>query len=1027
MPGLCGPSEKKAETQMIQLRARAWRSVRIFAVAVASGSAFYVSAVFAEQIRPAPAHLEVESTTDPIGIDALHPRLSWQLAFDERGAAQTAYQIQVAATSRGLAQGNGISWDTGRVMSEQSVFVPYEGPALDTAQRCYWRVRVWDEKGNASAWSAAAFWEMGLLHASEWQASFITPDWDEDAAKPRPVPVLRKGFTLSKAVVSARLYATSLGLYEMELNGHRVGDDVLTPGWTSYNKRLQYQVYDVTAMVKKGENGIGATLGEGWYRGQIGPKGTDYYGSRLALIAQLRVTYADGSTETVVTDKTWKASTGPIVSSTIYDGETHDARLDKTGWSEAGYNDHGWAGVRVLEHSKDTLVAQEGPAAKRQGEVRPLAMLRAPDGNTIFDMGQNMVGWLRLKVRGPAGTTVTLRDAEVLNKDGSLYLDNLRSAKETLTYTLKGGGDEVFEPHFTYQGFRYVEVAGYPGELTLGSLTGVAVYADMAAAGSWESWDGRLNRLEQNIVWSQKGNFVVVPTDCPQRDERLGWTGDAQVFASTATENFDVDGFLSSWLRDLAADQYDGGEVPAMIPDGRHSKMPHYEGDGRSGWGDAAVIVPWTLYLNYGDKRVLAVQYDSMKSWVEWLRRKNPGSLITDLASQHGDWLAYAAPPVEARAYPGATTGLDLVATAYYAHVADLLARTATVLGKSEDAGIYRTLFEQIRTAWEQEYVTTAGRVGENTQAAYTLALQFDLLPPEMREQAAQRLGADVTLHKNHLTTGFLGTPGINFMLSEYGQTDAAYALLEQETYPSWLYPITMGATTMWEHWDGIKPDGSFYDPSMNSYNHYAFGAIGDWMYRVVAGIDLDPAEPGYKHVLIQPQPGGGLGYVRATRMTGYGEIASSWAAEGDVLQVSVTVPPNTHATVKLPGAMLAEVKERGKVLAGDEGVTNAQQHGDDVIVDTGAGTYVFAYRGPAALMAKLNRGVPYSVDDKIETLLADPKTYRLLGPMAPVFTYEKAAKFLGVSMRVAAEMDPTLFPGNELQAIDKALSEIRH
>src|SRR5690606_614689 len=619
------------------------------------------------------------------------------------------------------------------------------------------------------------------------------------------------------------------------------------------------------------------------------------YGDRVALIAQLKIEYTDGRTEVVVTDPSWKASTGPILMSELYAGERYDARLEQVGWSTATFDDSSWTRVTVLQHPKDILVAPAGPPVRRIEEIRPASIFQTPAGETVVDFGQNMVGWVRLKVRGPAGSTVTLRHAEVLDKAGNVYTANLRHADQRIEYTLSGKGEEVYEPHFTFQGFRYVAVEGYPGELTPDAFTGVVLHSDMRPTGTWTSSNPLLNQLQHNIVWGQKGNFVDVPTDCPQRDERLGWTGDAQVFARTAAFNFDVAGFFTKWLRDLSADQKDSGAVPHVVPDvlSRNTFT-----DGSSGWADAATIVPWTMYLVYGDRRILEEQYPSMRAWVEYIRARSPNDLWT-VGWHSGDWLAYSTTSSD---YPGATTGKDLIATAFYAHSTNLLARTAAILGKTEDAETYAALFERIKVAFNHEFVTPAGRVGEATQTAYALALRFNLLAEEHRADAARRLAADVKKFGNHLTTGFLGTPYLCHVLAENGYLDTAYALLLQETYPSWLYPVKQGATTIWERWDGIKPDGSFQDDGMNSFNHYAYGAIGDWMYSVVAGIDLDPAEPGYRHVLIRPQPGGGLTSVRANLDTGYGEVASGWTREGERFELTVTVPPNTRATVRLPG-----------------------------------------------------------------------------------------------------------------------------
>jgi len=932
-----------------------------------------------------------------------------------------------------LEQGKRILWDTGRLLSEQSVNVSYGGPVLVSQQRYYWRVRVWDKLGRASAWSEPAFWEMGLLHPSDWKANWITPDWMTEKWDEYPTksPMLRKAFQLDKKIVLARLYATSLGLYEMQINGKVVGDQVLAPGWTEYDARLNYETYDVTKMLRTGENAMGAMIGDGWFRGHLGwtsATSHDIYGSRLALLAQLQITYADGSTEVVGTDNTWKASTGPIISSEIYDGETYDARLEKTGWSQPGYDDHTWSSTLLLDHSKAILVAPKGPAMRRMMEIKPLGILHTPSGETVFDMGQNIAGWVRLKVKGPAGATVTLRHGEVLDKDGNLYLENLRRAKQTVTYTLKGGDEETYEPHFTYQGFRYVGVKGYPGELTLDSITGVVLYADMEQTGEWESSDGRLNRLQQNIIWSQRGNFLAIPSDCPQRDERLGWTADVQMFAPAASFNYNVDGFLAGWLRDLAADQKPDGDLPNTIPDWRHIRLESFS-ESRSGWGDSSVIVPWTLYLSFGDKRVLEDQYPSMKKWVEWLRSRNPDLIVHNPMNQHGDWLAYASPSATVNEYPGATTGLDLAATAYFAHSADLLAQVAAVLGKQEDVKTYRTLFEQIKATWDHEFVTPAGRVGENTQTAYTLALAFNLLPAEMRKEAAGRLAdnripGDYETKAYHLTTGLMGTPLITFALSDGGEVDTAYKLLEQDTYPSWLWPITMGATTMWERWDAQKADGTMQDLNMNSFNHYARGAIGDWMYRVVAGIDLDPADPGYHHVLIRPQPGGQLLFVRAKLETGYGEIASSWEVTGDSLRVTVKVPPNTHATVRLPSALLSDVKEGSQSITGNRSISNPHQDGQEVAFDVGSGTYVFSYPSQT-LTAKLSKGTPYTVDDTVDDLLALPKTRAVLEKVVPAFVSGSTGRFKGLTLRIVAEATPQMFPPATLALIDKELGII--
>jgi alpha-L-rhamnosidase len=885
--------------------------------------------------------LRVEHKENPLGIDATRPRLSWQLRSDARGVVQTAYEIRVASSEAAVKAGRELLWTSGRVRSDASTERVYEGPALLSGQRVYWQVRVWDGSGQAAAWSAPAYWEMGLLAPSDWKASWIEPGIPEDIATSGPVPMLRREFKLRGAVARARAYVTSRGLYEMHLNGERVGDELFTPGWTSYNKRLQYQTYDLTSRLKPGDNAVGVMLGNGWYRGELMGGRRNAYGERLALLLQIDVTYRDGSRETIGSDGTWRAATGPIRMSEIYHGETYDARLEKPGWTRPGFDDRDWSGVKTVDHRKDGLVAPAGPPVRRIEELEPVRLSKTPAGETVFDLGQNMVGWVRLKVQGPAGATVTLRFAEVLDKAGNFYTENLRVAKQTLRYTLGGGGGETYEPHFTFFGGRYVAVDGYPGELTKDSLTAVVIHSDIAPSSALETSSPLVNQLQHNIRWGQKGNFLDIPTDCPQRNERLGWTGDAQVFARTAAFNFDVASFFTKWLKDVAADQYENGSVPHVIPD--VLTRPGSNQAGAAGWADAAVIIPWTMYLTYGDRRILEEQYPSMTRWLEYVRQRAGDDFLWDGDFHFGDWLAYTAPSREARSYPGATTSKDLIATAFFAHSTDLLRRTARILGKQDDEARFADLRTKIERAFRAEFVTSRGRVGEATQTAYVLALEFDLLPPEQRPAAAKRLADEVRTRK-HLTTGFLGTPYLCHVLSRFGYLDVAYQLLNRDEYPSWLYPVKQGATTIWERWDSQKPDGTFQDPSMNSFNHYAYGAIGDWMYRVMAGIEIDESAPGYKRVLIQPRPGGGFASVKATHETPYGKVGSAWTLKDGRFEHSVEVPPNTRATVRLPRAQLASVTESGKALTQGNGITAVRQEEGVVVVEIGSGEYRFAY-----------------------------------------------------------------------------------
>jgi len=900
------------------------------------------------QGRPAAGPLRVgrlrtEYKENPVGVDVAQPRLSWQLQSAARGVVQSAYEVRVARSESALRAGRELVWASGRVASDQSTQVPYAGPALTSRERLFWQVRVWDGGVRASAWSEPAFWEMGLLQPSDWQASWIEPDLGDDGSKPGPAPMLRRDFELGGPVASARAYVTSHGLYEIHLNGRRVGEDLFTPGWTSYNKRLQYQTYDVTSLLKTGDNAVGVVLGDGWYRGELAWEGRrTLYGKTLGLLCQIEVRYQDGRKEIVGSDGRWKASTGPILMSEIYHGETYDARLEKAGWTSAGFGDREWSAVKTADHPKDGLIAPAGPPVRRIQELKPIKVFKTPGGDTVADLGQNMVGWVRLKAQGPAGTTITLRHAEVLDKDGNFYTANLRKAKATARYTLKGGGVETFEPHFTFFGFRYVAVDGFPGEVTPDALTGVVVHSQMEMTGELETSKPLVNQLQKNIVWGQKGNFLDVPTDCPQRDERLGWTGDAEVFFPTAAYNMDVAAFFTKWLKDVAADQLPSGAVPHVVPNVLPSS-PGRDPAGAAGGADVATIIPWGMYLAYGDKRVLESQYDSMSRWVAYQKTRAGDDYVWEGDFHFGDWLAFASAGMAANAYPGATTGTDFLATAFFARSTDLLRRAAVVLGKKDDAERYADQLAKIKAALRREFVTEGARVAEGTQTAYAIALQFDLLPEEMRAAAARRLAEDVRRRK-HLTTGFLGTPHLCHVLSRFGYLDEAYLLVNREEYPSWLYPVKQGATTIWERWDGQKPDGSFQTTEMNSFNHYAYGAIGDWMYRVMAGIDGDEEAPGYKHVLVQPRPGGGFTSVKASHETPYGKVASSWTLTDGRFELAVEVPPNTRATVRLPKAQLSAVTESGRALTDGNGITARRQDGDATVVEIGSGQYRFAY-----------------------------------------------------------------------------------
>ena len=838
------------------------------------------------------AELSVEHRRDALGIGTAEPRLSWIVETPALGWRQSAYEIEIQGADGGPRGG------TGRVTSDQSVLVHWPFAPLASRERVAVRVRVWGVDGEASAWSALSPVEAGLLQAGDWDAGFVTPAWDEDTTRDQPSPLLRRAFDVRPgvAVTRARLYVTALGVYEAQINGAVVGDHVLDPGWTSYAHRLRYQTYDVTVLLREGRNAMGAILGDGWYRGRLGFGGgrRNIYGDRLALLAQLEITYADGTTARIVTDESWRASTGPIVASSLYDGETYDARLERPGWSEPGYDDRDWAPVRPLDGDIGALVAPPGPPVRRTEELTPVGIITTPLGRTIVDFGQNLVGWVRLTVRGEAGQTITLRHAEVLD-GGELGTRPLRHARATDHYTLRGGGAaESWEPRFTFHGFRYVEVEGWPGELRADDLVAVVCHSDMERTGWFECSDPQINRLHENVVWSMRGNTLDIPTDCPQRDERLGWTGDIQVFAPTAAFLYDVAGFLSSWLADLAAEQRDAAGVVPFI-------VPNVIGEGpipAAAWGDAAVIVPWVLYQRYGDRGILATQFDSMRAWVDTVAPRAGESLLWDTGFQFGDWLDPAAPPDNAAA---ARTDPGLVATAYLARSAELTSRAARVLGRSDDEARYLDLAARVRHAFAREYVTPSGRMASDALTAYALALEFDLLPEaEQRRRAGERLAVLTRDGGYRIGTGFVGTPLILDALWDVGAYDAAYRLLTQRACPSWLYPVTMGATTIWERWDSMLPDGSVNPGEMTSFNHYALGAVADWLHRVVGG--LAPAEPGYRRLTVRPQPGGGLTSARARHRTPYGLVSCAWRIATGTMTVDVVIPPNTTARVTLPG-----------------------------------------------------------------------------------------------------------------------------
>ncbi|MEU4226792.1 glycoside hydrolase family 78 protein [Nonomuraea sp. NPDC026600] len=836
--------------------------------------------------------LRFEHHREPIGIGEPRPRLSWTVRNDRPGWQQHGYDVEIRD-----AEGKVVS-ATGR---SESVLVPWPGDDLSSRERRDVRVRVRGQDGRTSEWSEWNSVEAGLLDAEQWRADAAAPPAELVDAPDGPATMLRRGFAVRGPVERARLYVTGHGLYEVEINGQVVGDDVLAPGWSSYDHRLRYRTHDVTALLSEGGNAIGAMLADGWYRGRVGFKDgrVETYGSRTALIAQLEVGYADGSTDVVTTDGSWRCARGPILAASLYDGEKYDARLMPAGWSSAGFDDSAWLPADVVDHDPGLLVAPTGPPVRRVETLRPVEVIQGPAGETILDFGQNISGRLRIRVQGPAGHTVTLRHAEVL-EDGVLSRRPLRNAAAQDEYTLAGGAEEEWEPRFTMHGFRYAELIDWPGELRPGSVQAVVCHTDMRRTGWFTCSDPQLQRLHDNVVWSMRGNFVDLPTDCPQRDERLGWTGDIQVFAPTASFLYDCAGTLGSWLADLAADQDESGMVPYYIPwvGLDFPAMP------TAAWGDAAVIVPWVLYERFGDLGVLEAQYDSMKGWVDHIAGIAGDDHLWDEGFQFGDWLDPAAPPDK----PGkARTDAYLIATAYHAWTAQLLADTAELLGRGGDAKKYGELAAEVRAAFRREYVSPSGRLVSDTQTAYALALHLGLAEtPEQRARQGKRLAELVDQDDYRIGTGFVGTPLVCAALASVGEHDTAYRLLTQRECPSWLYPVTMGATTIWERWDSLLPDGSVNPGEMTSFNHYALGAVADFLHSTLAG--LAPAAPGYRRIRVAPRPGAGLTHASAEHETPYGPAAVAWSRSGGNLTVTVSVPPGTTAEVSLPSGEPVEV-----------------------------------------------------------------------------------------------------------------------
>ncbi len=860
--------------------------------------------------------LKTEYLINPIGIDVLKPRFCWIMTDVTTGATQTAYQIQAASTVNALQAGNADLWDSGKVITDQSIHVIYGGKELSSRDLVYWRVKIWNENEIESAWSEITSFEIGLINNSEWVGKWIGTNIVGGKNNTAPVPFLRNELIIDEDIASARLYITALGLYEPYINGKKVGVDLFTPGWTDYKKRLQYRVYDVTESLIKGTNAVGVILGDGWYAGHISWEGRMIYGDRPKLLAQLEVTLKNGKKITLATDENWKFSTGPIVESDIYMGETYDANREINGWNLSDYDDSQWRKVLIFNENVN-IVASPGPAMRVQEQLKPISPVSIirdwSNAFNIYDLGQNMVGNICVKMRGKAGDTVKIRYAEVLDK-GKMYTTNLRSARATDYYTFKDNEIVEYMPKFTFHGFRYVEFTGISAEDIL-EVTGMVIHSDMVTTSEFECNDPLINQLQHNIIWGQKGNYIDIPTDCPQRDERLGWTGDAQVFIRTAAFNFDIAPFFTKWLFDMVDSQNDDGSYPSVVP-----AIKSCSSDGGPAWADAGIICPWTIYKCYGDTEIISKNYNSMKRYMQHLYDTSDGLIRPPI--MYGDWLSI-----------NAETPRDLIGTAFFAYDATLMAEISSVLGFADDAKYYKELFEKVKIAFNNRYVTPDGLIVSGTQTSYLLALHFNLLNEDIIPMAIKKLTEDIESRGNKISTGFVGSPYVNLVLTALGKNDVAYKLLHQTEWPSWLYAVTQGATTIWERWDGWTHDKGFQDAGMNSFNHYAYGAIGAWMYADMAGIDM--LKPAYKHILIAPKPGGNINQACGKLQTMYGEIISDWKIENDKFTINIVIPANTIATVVLP-LCAEDFYENNKKVTG-ESISNG------IKFDIKAGKYSFS------------------------------------------------------------------------------------
>ena len=939
-----------------------------------------------------PVALRCEYRINPLGIDQEHPRLTWRVESSGRGQGQAAYRILVASSEQLLAKGKGDLWDSGKVNNNHTVNIAYDGKPLVSREQCFWKVCVWDERGQAR-WSDPASWSMGLLKPSDWQAHYIsfrdtTPVWTNTTKLfLPPAHQYRKEFSASKKIRRATIYATALGIYELWLNGQRVGNARFAPGWTDYHQRAYYNTFDVTSLVRKGGNALGAWVADGWYSGYIGfglltGIGTEHigrytYGKTPAFMAQLEIEYTDGSRKIIPTDTSWKETgDGPIREADFLMGEYYDARKEIPGWDKAGFNDAEWQQAILASESGSVpsvfyeyqnppnphgtpkieghpidlgfkrppkLQAFPGESVLPVQEIKPVTVTSSTNGVYIFNLGQNFAGVARLKVKGPAGTVVRLRYGEMLYPDGRLMTENLRKARATDFYVLRGDKHgETYTPRFTYHGFQYVEITGYPGRPGRDAITGVVLQSDTPLTSGFECSDPTANRLFKNIVWTQRANFVDIPTDCPQRDERFGWMGDAQIYVHCATLNADVAAFYTKWLREVMEAQRPSGTFPGYCP------FPFQHGwDFGTAWCDAGVICPWTIWQAYDDTRIIRQCWPYMVKFMDWRLATSHDYLGVVHGNDWGDWLAI-----------GQKTPLDYIDTVYFAYTANLMSQMAAAIDRPADAAKYREWFDKIKTAFDSKYVKPDGSLTVDTQTAYALALYMHLIPENLRDQSgeilADKLRSGETADDSGITTGFLGTRPLLPVLTSVGENDLAVKLFQSRKYPSWGYEVAQGATTIWERWNSYTKEYGFggkdgkQNASMNSFAHYSFGAVGEWMLNDLAGIQS--GGPGYGKIIIHPHPPG-LGsdtehkpiyWVKAHYNSIRGPIVSDWRRTKDQFELTTEIPANTTATVYLPTTEAEQIRESDRSLNRAKDVKLLRVENGKAVLAIGSGSYHF-------------------------------------------------------------------------------------